>query len=116
MSRIVYDRNDIDEEWDNLQETLERLYENLDNLEMVLEDVEPSEDNDSCVHDVKLAFIKEIDLALQEKIDRLRLKYAVDIDFKPEDLKVITRHQTHKEFIDGILKRLNELEEQNEQN
>ena len=110
MSRVVYDRNDIDEEWDNLQETLEKLYENLDNLKTVLDDVDPSEDNDSCVHDVKLAFIKEIDLTLQKRIDDLRLSFAMDIDFKPEYLKVITRHQTHQEFIDGILKRLNELE------
>lgn len=112
MSRIVYDRNDIDEEWDKLQETLERLYGNLDDLETVLEDVEPSEDNDSCVHDVKLAFIKEIDLTLQERIDKLRLKYAIDIDFKPEYLKVGTRHQTHQEFINDILKRLNKGETQ----
>ena len=111
MSRIVYDRTDIDDEWNELQETLEKLYQNLDNLKIVLDDVEPSEDNDSCVHDVKLAFIKEIDLTLQKRIDDLRLTFAMDIDFKPEYLKVITSHQTHQEFIDGILKRLNELEE-----
>ena len=115
MSRIVYDRNDIDEEWDKLQDTLEKLYENLDSLKTVLDDVEPSEDNDSCVHDVKLAFIKEVDLTLQQRIDDLRLAFAIDIDFKPEYLKVITRHQTHQEFIDDILKRLNKLEEENEQ-
>ena len=108
MSRIVYDRHDIDEEWDKLHDTLERLYENLDDLEDVLDDVEPSEDNDSCSHDCKLAFIKEVDLTLQNRIDKLRLKYGLEIGFKPEYLKVITRHQTHREYIDSILKKLND--------
>ena len=106
--KCVYEIRELNEKWEDFTTKIEALYESLDELEEVLDNLEQDYvgDKEAVESDCGWAIIKQCTNTikkLQERID----KYEIKTGHKYNEIKeVITSHETYEEFVSGIRKKV----------
>lgn len=102
-----YEIREMKEQWEVVTSKIEELYEELDELEDRLNNLEQDYvgDKESAESDCAWAIIKQCHSTI-ERLTKLKEKYETRFEVKYEDIKnVITSCETYEEFKDKILQK-----------